>query len=95
MDSELNMIQQYALAAMKANSILGSNNCSTASRLREVIIFCYSAHTRLHLEYCVQFWVPLIKRVVEKLEKATKMVWSLRNINTNRLRELVSWFQLG
>lgn len=56
MDSELNMIQQYALAAMKANSILGSNNCSTASRLREVIILCYSAHTRLHLEYCVQFW---------------------------------------
>jgi len=57
-DSELNVIQQYALAATEVNSILGSINSSKASRLTEVIIPFYSAHTRLHLEYCVQFWSP-------------------------------------
>lgn len=63
--------------------------------MNNVIIPLHSALVRLHLEYCVQFWVPLIKMNVEKLEKATKMVWSLEDINTNRLRELVCWFQLG
>lgn len=36
-NSELNVTQQHALAAMKLNSILGSISSRTASRLREVI----------------------------------------------------------
>ena len=53
-------------------------------RMNNVIIPLYLALVRLHLEYCVQFSVPLIKRNVEKLEKATKMVWSLEDVNTHR-----------
>jgi len=61
-DQKLNTTQQCALAAQKANHILGCIKSSVASRSMEGILSPCSALGRPHLESCVQLWSPQHER---------------------------------
>ena len=68
MDGKLDMSQQCALTAQKANCMLGCIKRSTASRAGEGILPLCSALVRPHLEYCIQMWSPQYRRDMELLE---------------------------
>ena len=61
-DTKLNMSQQWALVAKKANGILGCVRRSVGSRLKQVILPLYSALVGPRLEYCVRLWAPQYER---------------------------------
>jgi len=92
-DEKLNVSQQCALAAQKANHILGCIKRSVASRLREGILPLSSALMRPHLEYCVQLWSPQHKKDMHVLDRvqrrARKMIRGLEYLSCeDRLRQL-------
>jgi len=71
-DEKVNTSWKCALAAQKANRILGCIKSSVASRLREGILPLCSALVRAHLESCVQPWNPQHRTDMDLLERGQR-----------------------
>ena len=92
-DNSLKTSAQCATAIKKANAMLGVIRKGIENKSAGIIMPLYKSMVRPHLEYCVQFWSPHLKKDIIALEKvqrrATKMIKGLEHFPyEERLRRL-------
>ena len=83
---------QCALAAKKANQVLGQIHRSFSCKTKDVMLQIFKVFVRPHLEYAVTAWSPWHKKDIEVLERiqhrATRRMSDVRGSYPERLQVL-------
>ena len=93
MSKNLKFSKQCRLAKNKASLVLSIINRGVSYKSAEVISKLYRSYVRPHLEYCIQFWIPINVQGADMLEgvqrRATKIIPNLMNVSyEERLKRL-------
>ena len=96
--NDLQSSKQCIEVEKKAQKLLGYIKRQFRSRKKENIVTLYNALIRPHLEYCVQFWSPSLRKDIERLEavqaRATKLIPSIRHLSYERRLEHLNMYSL-
>ena len=84
--------EQCGIATSKGNQILELIRRNIPYKDKKLIIPLYKTIVKLHLEYCIQAWIPYRKKDIDTLEpiqrRATKIIPQLRDLNyEDRMKE--------
>jgi hypothetical protein len=81
--SDLKPSKQCTASVNKVNKMLGIIKINITYKIKYNILKLYNTFVRPHLEYCIQFWSPYLRKDVIKLEmfqrRATKLIPMLKN----------------
>ena len=62
-------VKSYRSAAAKGNQVLGMIRRNITYKEKSLIVPLYKAIVRTHLEYCIQAWIPYLRKDIDMLEK--------------------------
>ena len=91
-NANMKVTEQCRIAASQGNQILGIIRGNITYKEKGLIVPLYKAIVRPHLEYCIQAWIPYLRKDIYMLEKVqrrtTKLITGLRDISyEDRLKE--------
>ena len=69
MNANMNVSEQYRIAAFKGNLVLRMIKRNIAYKDISLIVPLCKAIVRPHLEYCIQSWSPYLRKYIYMLEK--------------------------
>ena len=84
--------EHCAMAAKKANQVLGRINRSFSCYTKDIMLQIYKVFVRPHLEYAVSAWSPWLRKDIHTLEtiqhRATRRMSDVRGSYPERLEQL-------
>ena len=91
-NANMKVSEQCRIAAFKGNQILGMIRRNITYKEKSLNVPLYKAIVRPHLEYCIQAWIPYLRKDIYMPatihRRATKLIPGLRDLTyEERLKE--------
>ena len=95
--NDLKPEKQVIAASQRAMTVLRSVKRAFVRFDIETFSIIYTTYIRPHLEYCIQAWAPYYAKdilLLEKVQRATKLVWGLKELSYEERLERLKLFGL-
>ena len=92
MNANMKVSEQCRIEASKGNQVIGMIRINITYKEKSLIVSLYTSIVRPHLEYCIQAWIPYLRKDIDMLEqnkrRDTKLIPGLRDLRyEDRLKE--------